>query len=434
MATMDIAQLGRDIGLSKDKSYTGDDSSGSHATMARPTNTRSSSRLSMDSGFLDSSSFPASPDSSCSSAAKSACSSTGPTASGVEPSGMRPTDFRHIACVLSDEPVLRVPKTEDDCELSKEDEATPEPRPDLPYKESSSCTESPIPCTSSVLGVIDYDRQQCGCEWMYCESKFTNDNELYDHVIQNHIEPLRPSLKKPLPGPAGRSARLSGRRGSGSAPKAAKYKCHWSECEMCMTVGDEHKQFEWLLRHYTTRHAPKAQPFKCLFAECTLRFRLQSSLNDHLRNAHDESKNKGNKEDKKLTAPASCYAVKPRPSLPITRGSDCIDGRTMDWIRATLLKFSGLQQPCFEKLTPTAAIVCNSQPHGAQRRKRALPRLPFYDLMEGSTSTSPTRNDSDAENCPSLLGDVHVKQEVPSSPVKPPRKRFHIQSAQELAH
>uniref|UniRef100_A0A915DK50 C2H2-type domain-containing protein n=1 Tax=Ditylenchus dipsaci TaxID=166011 RepID=A0A915DK50_9BILA len=143
----------------------------------------------------------------------------------------------------------------------------PEPEPRI----EESC--NPSTSTALTMPTEDY-RGQFACGWATCQACLATDNELFDHVVKDHLEKLRPVVvpadEQKTPQASSTSTRLSRRRHSSNANSAGstqkgknnkekekedKFRCNWKDCEMFLQRGDNQKQFDWLLDHYTTRHA-----------------------------------------------------------------------------------------------------------------------------------------------------------------------------------
>ncbi|KAI1727938.1 Zinc finger, C2H2 type family protein [Ditylenchus destructor] len=243
--------------------------------------------------------------------------------------------------------------------------------------------------------LIEELRGQYLCGWADCEHRVGSDNALYDHVVKDHLDQLRPvpvvvDLEKSSMLNNSSSSRQNRRRRHSNALKEAKkqnskdeeckFRCRWQDCDMSLQRGDHQKQFDWLLDHYTTRHAPRAQPFVCLFEQCSLRFRMRKSLNDHLRCAHDNVKNTGKKNGSsdEGKASGSCFGFRPRVQIPPR--IDCMDTRTMEWVRDQLKLYNQMQKPC---------LVIEPQlpgPYSALRQQQILSsRAQFRKMRRQST-------------------------------------------------
>ncbi|KAL3082244.1 hypothetical protein niasHT_036728 [Heterodera trifolii] len=214
----------------------------------------------------------------------------------------------------------------------------------------------------------------CGpiaCRWTRCARRFADDNQLYDHLATDHVEQLGKEVLL-----AEQQQRHSGakavalalrqrRRGSGdddgtandglsddggtdkddkdendydddgAAAQAEQFRCRWRKCEMHARRGDAQKKLDWLLNHLVIRHAPKAHPHKCLFANCTLRFRKLQALKDHLRSAHDDTVPKPSaRRSCGDSTKTSWFELRPR--VHVQNAHDCMDARTVEWLRHRL--------------------------------------------------------------------------------------------------
>ncbi|VDM46348.1 unnamed protein product [Toxocara canis] len=142
---------------------------------------------------------------------------------------------------------------------------------DCPSTSSSTCYIDEPSLTSR------QERLRSECHWDKCTNRFRCDNDMYDHVVKNHLEPLRP--------PDCLSPTSRGRCSPKSRLK--NLACKWGDCKM----------FLWLEDHFATRHAGKAQPYRCLIEGCSLRFTLKRALEDHLRSGHEKAKDMDDSSD-----------------------------------------------------------------------------------------------------------------------------------------
>ncbi|KAI1727281.1 Zinc finger, C2H2 type family protein [Ditylenchus destructor] len=290
----------------------------------------------------------------------------------------------------------------------------PEPRIE-PAAEFNApeCEESTSVSKSHQL--IEELRGQFVCGWADCEQRVGSDNELFDHVVKDHLDQLRPvpvvvDLEKSSMLNNTSSSRQNRRRRHSNALKEAKkqnskdeeckFRCNWQDCEMSLQRGDHQKQFDWLLDHYTTRHAPRAQPFVCLFEQCSLRFRMRKSLNDHLRCAHDNVKNTGKKNGSsdEGKASGSCFGFRPRVQIPPR--IDCMDTRTMEWVRDQLKLYNQMQKPCLviePQLPGPYSTLRHQQILSSRAQFRKMRRQSTQFLMEFDKILSFKRSFSNLE-------------------------------------
>uniref|UniRef100_A0A914I5S4 C2H2-type domain-containing protein n=1 Tax=Globodera rostochiensis TaxID=31243 RepID=A0A914I5S4_GLORO len=181
------------------------------------------------------------------------------------------------------------------------------------------------------------------CRWMRCMKRFANDNELYDHLAADHVEQLgklalaeqREHEQLNAAGGSVVRRRRSNDANGRDAVLAERFRCRWRKCEMHARRGDAQKKLDWLLTHLFIRHAPKAQPHKCLFADCSLRFQKLQALKDHLRSAHDDITPKANGRRSCGDATKVTW-FELRPCIHMQNVHDCLDSRTVEWIRRRL--------------------------------------------------------------------------------------------------
>ncbi|MFH4974867.1 hypothetical protein AB6A40_001576 [Gnathostoma spinigerum] len=170
---------------------------------------------------------------------------------------------------------------------------------------------------------------RCRCFWDQCQSRSKCENDLYDHVIKEHIERL---CVADVLSPKGKG-RFSPRI------RTRSIECRWGDCEMRMSRGNPEKQVAWLKDHYTTRHAGKAQPFRCLIDGCNHRFTLKRSLEDHLRCGHEKAKVKRHHhENTEILKPRTGFRVMPILFFPPSGDTDAIDRSTEEWLVKMLRK------------------------------------------------------------------------------------------------
>ncbi|KHN85327.1 Zinc finger protein jing [Toxocara canis] len=220
---------------------------------------------------------------------------------------------------------------------------------DCPSTSSSTCYIDEPSLTSR------QERLRSECHWDKCTNRFRCDNDMYDHVVKNHLEPLRP--------PDCLSPTSRGRCSPKSRLK--NLACKWGDCKMVMSRGDIKKQFLWLEDHFATRHAGKAQPYRCLIEGCSLRFTLKRALEDHLRSGHEKAKEKRtHAEEGDLGKPKSCFQWTPLPYYPPCENRDFLDRATEEWIIMRLREY---------ERTSNARLVVQPPPTprgGAAYRKR----------------------------------------------------------------
>ncbi|CAJ0914470.1 unnamed protein product, partial [Mesorhabditis belari] len=162
------------------------------------------------------------------------------------------------------------------------------------------------------LEMSDYDGK---CQWADCGHGSEGTNQLYDHVINEHIVPLS-TFCSATPSTSGISSQS--REGSVSSEISLKQilrkrrsspvqcsdqgidsdsdeidplGCQWADCEMCLTRGDSDRKYQWLRDHFRTRHAKGAQTYKCILEGCNARFHTNRQLEDHVRLTHIQPAN-----------------------------------------------------------------------------------------------------------------------------------------------
>uniref|UniRef100_A0A1I7XPM4 C2H2-type domain-containing protein n=1 Tax=Heterorhabditis bacteriophora TaxID=37862 RepID=A0A1I7XPM4_HETBA len=126
---------------------------------------------------------------------------------------------------------------------------------------------------STVEGDDEYDEvMRYYCLWNGCPQQHDHADQLYDHVVKDHIGSLRhiqPSTSD-----------------DGDLEEEGSLSCKWRDCSMSLRRGDRIKKISWLEEHYRTRHARNAQPFICVIEGCTQRFSTTRRLEEHVRSGH----------------------------------------------------------------------------------------------------------------------------------------------------
>ncbi|CAG9534738.1 unnamed protein product [Cercopithifilaria johnstoni] len=211
-------------------------------------------------------------------------------------------------------------------------------------KSLARCSTAPSFSGSSPLEINELELR-VHCRWKSCTERFACDNDLYDHVVKDHLELLRPSAHLD-----GNSDSNSG-GGSLQSQTTGRLKnlmCQWGNCKMGLSRGDFQKQFIWLEEHFTTRHAGKAQPYMCLIEGCSSRFTLKRSLEEHLRTGHEKVKAKRpHNEEGELTRIKSCYQWTPLPYYIPSEKNDFLDLATEEWIVMRLRQYERTSNACF---------------------------------------------------------------------------------------
>uniref|UniRef100_A0A0R3RHQ7 C2H2-type domain-containing protein n=1 Tax=Elaeophora elaphi TaxID=1147741 RepID=A0A0R3RHQ7_9BILA len=229
-------------------------------------------------------------------------------------------------------------------------------------KSLAGCSTAPS-CSGSSASEINEIKLRVRCRWKSCTERFSCDNDLYDHVVKDHLELLRPSAY--LGGNNSNSGNSGGGSQSQTTGRLKSLMCQWGNCKMGLSRGDFQKQFIWLEEHFTTRHAGKAQPYMCLIEGCSSRFTLKRSLEEHLRTGHEKVKAKRpHNEEGELTRIKSCYQWTPIPYYIPSEKNDFLDLATEEWIVMRLRQYERTNNACFiprEPATPRG---------GAAYRKR----------------------------------------------------------------
>lgn len=139
--------------------------------------------------------------------------------------------------------------------------------------------------------------------WNGCENIYDKADNLYDHVLQVHIDALR-----------GLSTCSSKAKLEKEDEEAIK--CMWDDCTMFLKRGDQEKKICWLIDHYRTRHARSANPFHCVIEGCQMRFSTTRRLEEHVRLEHINPP-KPTKETPVVIKTDSCYGWRPRVYYPV---------------------------------------------------------------------------------------------------------------------
>uniref|UniRef100_A0A914WIR3 C2H2-type domain-containing protein n=1 Tax=Plectus sambesii TaxID=2011161 RepID=A0A914WIR3_9BILA len=208
------------------------------------------------------------------------------------------------------------------------------------------------------------------CQWQWCSLSFENDTLLFDHVIESHIRPLKPS----------EPAHNTRRRRSNS--DIGLLQCRWGQCSMKLERGEVDKRYAWLEDHFTTRHPGRALPYPCLIAGCQQRFSFKRALADHLRSGHEKLRAAAKRDNSDSSAACddsqkrlkrrsehlpSLYAITVDPKM------DFLDAGTGDVLAARLLAMETARR---RRLTPA---VANDEARGAARRK--MRRVTVHEVL-----------------------------------------------------
>ncbi|KAI6183941.1 Zinc finger protein jing [Aphelenchoides bicaudatus] len=284
---------------------------------------------SLDSGF---GSFPASPYSSTNS------SNDGPPTLATKCCDFFNNQLQNdapptLVCALFDDceedaPMCKMPRLfamdeESDCEISQPASpislplSVPEKELDEPKPETASIPESTTTLKSKRVRIstpdeadsenIDpyakFSKPQHPCRWGNCRAEFFDVNDLYDHAMEKHLHPIRPSTSSAK---TTSTRRMAVRDDKEELSSEHKYCCQWADCEQTLKRGTEEKKYNFLATHFL-RHAPKAQPLKCLIERCPVRFKTTKALNAHLFNSHDEKTKPVRKVQQVVTKSCSCF-------------------------------------------------------------------------------------------------------------------------------
>ncbi|KAL3994223.1 hypothetical protein ACH3XW_20865 [Acanthocheilonema viteae] len=238
---------------------------------------------------------------------------------------------------------------------------------------------------------INEPELRVNCRWKSCTKRFACDNDLYDHVVKDHLELLRPSTYLD-----GSNDNNSGGAGSQSQTvgRLKNLMCQWGNCKMGLSRGNFQKQFIWLEEHFTTRHAGKAQPYMCLIEGCSSRFTLKRSLEEHLRTGHEKVKAKRpHNEEGELTRVKSCYQWTPLPYYIPSEKNDFLDLATEEWIVMRLRQYERTSNACFIPREPPA-------PRGgaAYRKRRRILTFAIEPLKITPKVISDTMELADAKS------------------------------------
>ncbi|KIH66084.1 zinc finger, C2H2 type, partial [Ancylostoma duodenale] len=111
------------------------------------------------------------------------------------------------------------------------------------------------------------------CLWSGCANIYEKADDLYDHVIELHINPLHDLTPETS-------------KAKQEKEDDESIKCKWDDCTMFLRRGDNEKKISWLMDHYRTRHARSANPFHCVIEGCQMRFSTTYRLEEHVRVEH----------------------------------------------------------------------------------------------------------------------------------------------------
>ncbi|KAL6736003.1 hypothetical protein Aduo_006400 [Ancylostoma duodenale] len=162
------------------------------------------------------------------------------------------------------------------------------------FEESSE--PSPPRCVDG--GSIRYH-----CLWSGCANIYEKADDLYDHVIELHINPLHDLTPETS-------------KAKQEKEDDESIKCKWDDCTMFLRRGDNEKKISWLMDHYRTRHARSANPFHCVIEGCQMRFSTTYRLEEHVRVEHINPP-KPVKETPVVVQRESCYGWRPRLYYPV---------------------------------------------------------------------------------------------------------------------
>ncbi|VDK77463.1 unnamed protein product [Litomosoides sigmodontis] len=251
------------------------------------------------------------------------------------------------------------------------------------------------------------------CRWKNCTERFACDNDLYDHVVKDHLELLRPSAC--LDDNNDNNSDCCNSQ-SQTTDRLKNLMCQWGNCKMGLSRGDFQKQFLWLEEHFRTRHAGKAQPYMCLMEGCSLRFTLKRSLEEHLRTGHEKVKaivplsgvnknlliheesfcvleltKRSHNEERELTKVKSCYQWTPLPYYIPSDKNDFLDLATEEWIVMRLRQYERTNNACFIPREPPTR-------GGAAYRKRRRTLTFAIAPLKATPKVSDTMELADAKS------------------------------------
>uniref|UniRef100_A0A7E4VY14 C2H2-type domain-containing protein n=1 Tax=Panagrellus redivivus TaxID=6233 RepID=A0A7E4VY14_PANRE len=262
---------------------------------------------------------------------------------------------------------------------------------------------------------------EAGCEWGSCEARYETEDELIDHVMEAHLNAMRPTS---------------------SSAKIAEV-CQWSDCGLSAARGDALKKYDWLVGHITLKHTPAAHPHKCVFGGCLKRFKTMTQLNNHFRTGHTDSdssfgckkaskkdidtvKEEGDEEGKVVVKkPETPFGYVTGMGLGRERYRENIDARMFNWLVDVDTKAEKMKNPVF-KVEPFKANYV--KPSGALKRK-CRPMAHRFTLVEADTIKPiiQTENPSEANVNPS--GTAVLQSLFPSKP-----KVLSTRAAKKLKH
>ncbi|KJH50559.1 zinc finger, C2H2 type [Dictyocaulus viviparus] len=171
---------------------------------------------------------------------------------------------------------------------------------DSSHSKSFEGTFTKPPCVD--IGTIRYH-----CLWNGCQNVYDKADNLYDHVIEMHIDVLR-----------GLTFNSSKTKQENEDDESIK--CMWDDCTMFLKRGDQEKKISWLMDHYRTRHARAANPFHCVIEGCKMRFSTTYRLEEHVRLEHINPPKpmlRLAKETPVVLKKDSCYGWRPRLYYPV---------------------------------------------------------------------------------------------------------------------
>uniref|UniRef100_A0A1I7YGD9 C2H2-type domain-containing protein n=1 Tax=Steinernema glaseri TaxID=37863 RepID=A0A1I7YGD9_9BILA len=247
-------------------------------------------------------------------------------------------------------------------------------RPSTSLCSSETLSQCSFETSSLITDVKPIDNQYyIQCEWNECQKVLLSENDIYDHVVGEHIAALK-CLKKEE-GKGAESEKKPKNDGEDD-----RFECKWANCEMNITRGDAAKKFEWLREHFASRHVPHAQTSFCLYSECKARFSGKRALQDHLRLVHDKRNKPAKRANdhsaaSRVQLDAACMVWSPNLYCKSKeRHNDFLDLKTMSWVYTQTMRHTDMNRPMF-------VASCGNPPQLGARYRKAR-RMTNYMLEE----------------------------------------------------
>uniref|UniRef100_A0AC34R061 C2H2-type domain-containing protein n=1 Tax=Panagrolaimus sp. JU765 TaxID=591449 RepID=A0AC34R061_9BILA len=251
------------------------------------------------------------------------------------------------------------------------------------------------------------------CAWDSCDKKYEYENDVYDHVINEHVSNLYPKSPK-------------------ENTNNESLVCQWDECEMTMTRGDPIKKYDWLVSHIS-KHLPTAQPHKCIFDGCQQRFKTSTQMASHVRNSHREGSEIPTKQrkivEKALSKTDEAKVVEKKESafgyfrgekIPQNQIYDNIDGKTFDWLHELQIDATNMKNPCLDLIETEDC----SKIKGSKRRKTHFKHFLSLNEKECEEESQPKNLNIPTLKLSTTQARCYFKQIFPN--IKKPKCKLQI--------